>query len=504
MRKTREILRLKWALGLSHREAARSLGIGAGSVGKTVTRAKLAGLDWPSVEAMSESALEARLYGPPRAATHGRVKPDPAWIHLELKKQGVTLELLHLEYLEQQPGGYGYTVFCDTYRGWLASRKLTMRQRHRAGDKLFVDYSGKRPSVVNAETGELEPVELFVAVLGASSYTYAEATRTQKSHDFIASHVRALEFFAGVPAALVPDQLKSGVASACRYEPIAQRTYEELARHYGTVVLPARPRKPRDKAKVEVGVQVVQRWIVARLRHRVFYTLEALNDAIRNLLEDLNDRTMRHVGKSRRELFEEIDGPALKPLPAVRFVHATWKSAKVNIDYHVELDKHLYSAPFSLARQLVEIRATLATVEIFHKGKRVASHQRSFTKGRYTTDAAHMPKAHRAHLEWTPSRLIRWAQSVGANVGTLVERILESRPHPEMGYRSCLGILRLEKQYGPDRLEAACARALAVGARSYRHVASILKHNLDRTPLEEGPDDEPIEHENVRGPDYYH
>ncbi len=379
-----------------------------------------------------------------------------------------------------------------------------MRQNHRAGEKMFVDYSGKRPSVVNTETGELEPVELFVATLGASSFTYAEATRTQTSKDFIASHVRALEFFGGVPTVLVPDQLKSGVVSACRYEPIAQRTYEEMARHYGSAILPARPYKPRDKAKVEVAVQVVQRWILARLRNRVFHTLEVLNEAIAELLVDLNDRQMKHLGKSRRELFEEVDSPALAPLPAERFVHATWKSAKVNIDYHVELDKHFYSVPFSLAREVIEIRATFAIVEIFHRGKRIASHQRSFSKGKYTTSAVHMPKAHRKHLEWTPSRLIRWGRSVGANTGTLVERILESKPHPEMGYRSCLGILRLAKQYGSERLEAACARGNAIGARSYRQVASILKHNLDRIPLEQTDDEEPIEHENVRGSDYYH
>lgn len=504
VRKTREILRLKLVSGLSHRETARSLGISAGAVGKTMSRAKKAGLSWVEVSEMSELELETRLYGAPRAATHGRVKPDPAAMHLELKRPGVTLELLHLEYLAEHPGGYGYTVFCDTYREWLKRRSLTMRHNHKAGDKMFVDYSGKRPSVVNAETGEFEPVELFVATLGASSYTYAEATRTQTSKDFIASHVRALEFFGGVPTVLVPDQLKSGVVSACRYEPIAQRTYEEMARHYGSAILPARPRKPRDKAKVEVAVQVVQRWILARLRNRVFYTLEALNEAIAELLVDLNARPMKHLGKSRCELFEEIDSPALAPLPAKRFVHATWKSAKVNIDYHVEFDKHFYSAPFSLSREVIELRATFSTVEIFHRGKRVASHQRSFARGKFTTKPEHMPRAHRKHLEWTPSRLIRWGQSIGVHTGVLVEKILESKPHPEMGYRSCLGILRLAKQYGPDRLEAACARGNAIGARSYRQIASILKHNLDRVALETPDDEEPIEHENVRGPDYYH
>lgn len=505
VRNTREILRLKWANNMTHRATARSLGVSAGVVGKTVTRARSAGLSWEDICGMDDAALEARLYGPPRAPTRGRVKPDPVWIHLERKKPGVTLELLHLEYLEEHPEGYGYTSFCDTYREWLGRRKLTMRQTHRGGEKLFVDYSGKRLTIVNAETGELEPVEFFVAVLGASNYTYAEATLTQQSHDFIASHVRAFEFLGGIPDAVVPDQLKSGVTKACRYEPMPQRTYAEMARHYGTAILPARPYKPKDKAKVEVGVQVAQRWILARLRNRIFHSLEALNEAIGELLEDLNDRTMRRYGKSRRELFQALDVPALSPLRADRFVYAEWKTAKVNIDYHIVFGKSYYSAHFSHARDVVEVRASMTTIEIFHKGKRIASHPRSYKQGSYTTNPEHMPKSHQAHLEWSPTRIVSWAKTMGPHVETMVAKILKSRPHPEMGYRSCLGILRLEKRYGPRRLDAACERALAVGARSYRHIDSILKNNLDRLPREEAEsgDSTPIDHENVRGPGYY-
>jgi len=505
MRKTREILRLKWVLELTHREAARSLGLSAGAVGKTMTRAQRAGLTWAEVEAMTDGELDARLYGPPRRPTHNRPKPDPVWIHTERKKAGVTLELLHLEYLEQHPEGYGYTIFCDTYREWLKRHRLSMRQVYRGGEKMFVDYSGKKPSIIDRETGEVIEVELFVAVLGASSLTFAEATRTQRSPDFIASHIHAFEYFGGLTDALVPDQLKSGVIEACRYEPKSQRTYEELAWHYGTAIVPARPGKPRDKAKAEVGVQVVQRWILARLRNERFFSIDSLNERIAELLEELNDRPMRRYGgASRRELFDQLDRPALRPLPTERFVYARWAGATVNIDYHIEYDKHYYSVPFALVREHVEVRATAMTVEIFHKSSRVASHARSYVPGRHTTNPEHMPKSHRAHAEWTPSRLIAWASKLGVHTEALVKAILDERPHPEQGYRSCLGIMRLEKRYGADRVDAACRRALLVGARSYKHVDRILKHGLDRIGDEEVPaTDTRPPHEHLRGPDYY-
>ena len=507
MRKTREILREKWEVGLSHRKVMQSLGVSLGMVSNTVARAQAAGLcSWAEVEALSDEELEEKLYGPVRTATEERPRPDPVWIHTERQKPGVTLELLHMEYLQQHPDGYGYTTFCEVYRQWLAKQKLTMRQVHRGGEKLFVDYSGKKTSIVDPKTGEVHEVELFVAVLGASSYTYVEATRTQKSVDWIGSHTRALADLGGVPAVLVPDQLRSAVSRPCRYEPGEQRTYAELARHYGTAIVPARPRKPRDKAKVEVGVQVVQRWILARLRHQTFFSLDALNERIHELCEELNDRPMRRYGgKTRRQLFEELDRPQLRPLPAEPFVYATWSMARVNIDYHVEVAKHFYSVPHALVHEQVDARLTTFTVEIFHKGKRVASHLRSHAPGRHTTEPDHMPKAHQKHLEWTPSRLIAWAAKVGPHVEALVRSILDSRPHPEQGYRSCLGILRLEKRYGGERLDAACARALQAGARSYRHVDSILRHGLDRLPLDqEQPMPKPLTHDNVRGRDYYH
>jgi transposase len=507
MRKTREILRQKWMLGASHRQIARSLGVGLGTVGKVVGRATLGGLEeWAQIAGLSEEELEAKLYVTAKAVAQ-KPAPDCAKLHGELRRAGVTLQLLHLEYLEQHPEGYRYTQFCEFYRQWTKRRGLSMRQIHRGGEKLFVDYAGKKPSLVDPKTGEVREVELFVAVLGASSYTYAEATLSQRVPEFIQSHVRALEFFGGVPQLIVPDQLKSGVTEASYYEPKIQRTYEEMALHYGAAVLPARPLHPKDKAKVEVGVQVVERWILARLRHRTFFTLEALNHAIFELTDVLNDRLMRHYGQSRRQLFEKVDKPALRPLPSERFVYAEWKICRVNVDYHVELDRHYYSVPHGLIHERLEARIASATVELFLRGARVASHPRSFEVGRHTTVPEHMPKAHQKHLEWSPSRLTNWAETIGPGTRGLVVAIMESRPHPEQGYRSCLGILRLGKVYGNERLEAAAVRALAANARSYRHLEAILKKGLDRLPLPAPPDagqaSSTAQHPNIRGRSYY-
>lgn len=510
MRDAKEILRQKWLLCRSHRQAAVSLGVSAGAVGETVRRAKAAGLTcWLAVEGLAPSELEARLY-PASTSTAERPAPDCAWIHRERRRPGVTLELLHIEYLERQPNGLGYTQFCERYRQWLGRRGMTMRQLHRAGEKTFVDYSGKKASIFDPKTGERIEVELFVAVLGASNFTFAEATRTQRGPDWIGSHTRAAAYFGGVTAAIVPDQLRTGVTVPCRYEPGVQRTYEEWAEHHGTTVLPARGGHPRDKAKVEVGVQVAQRWILARLRNETHFSLESLNARIAELLEDLNDREMRAYKVSRRQLFERLDRPALKPLPAARFVYGEWKTARVNVDYHIEVDGHYYSVAHEHRGAEVDARVSAATVEIFLDGERIASHVRSFQRGHHTTVNEHMPAAHRAHLEWSPSRIINWAGTIGPATRALVEAILADRPHPEQGYRSCLGILRLGKRYGEARLEAACARALAARARSYRSVDSILRHGLDRAPPPAPATAEPARttatassHENVRGPNYY-
>jgi len=485
---------------------AQSLGVSTGAISALLTRASAAELSWEAIEGLDEVKLEQRLYGSARGGPLARPVPDWSEIHTELRRKGVTLSLLHLEYLERHPDGYAYTQFCGYYQRWRGQQKRSMRQVHRAGEKLFIDYSGKKPEIVDPTSGEVREVELFVAVLGASSFTYAEATESQQSADFIASHVRAFEYFGGVAELLIPDQLKSGVTKAYRYEPGLQRTYEEMAEHYGVAVLPARPRKPRDKAKVEVAVQDVQRWILAVLRHETFFSLAELNARIRTLLGPLNDRPMRAYRASRRELFVRLDQPALRPLPDQPFVFAEWKLAKVNIDYHVELDGHYYSVPHALVGERVDLRFTAGTLEVYCRGQRVASHVRSRRRGRHTTEPSHMPKSQQKHMAWTPSRLIHWGESVGEATGALVAAILADRPHPEQGYRSCLGILRLGKRYGEDRLEAACARGHRVRARSYRHIESILKNGLDRVDpavAKRTPQPSLPLHENVRGSDYY-
>ena len=506
MRKIKEILRLSLESGLSCRQVAKSVGVSRSQVSAIVGRATLCELTWSSVAALDETSLEAKLYASSDKKTSERPPlPDFALIHAERKRPGVTLELLHMEYLRTHPSGYRYSQFCEHYRRWLKKRALSMRQEHLAGEKLFIDYAGMKPSVTDPVTGEKTPVELFVCVMGASNYTYAEASHTQRSHDFISSHVRAFAYFGGVAKLLVPDQLKSGVVGACRYEPTVQRTYEEMASHYGTAVLPARPRKPRDKPKVEVGVQVVERWILACLRNQTFFSLDELNQRIAELLEDLNGRVMRVYGQSRRALFLQLDRPALLPLPAERFIYGDWKVARVNLDYHIEISGHYYSVPHALIHEQVDARIAAMTVEIFHRGVRVASHVRNDTKGRHTTESAHMPHSHLQHREWTPLRMINWAGSIGAHTQKLVEAILADRPHPEMGYRSCLGIFRLAKQYDPERLENACARAFSIGARSYRNVHTILKSGLDRVPLVVATDEKPSpSHPNIRGKNYYH
>ena len=505
MRKIREILRQKWALSRTHREVAQSLRIGLGTVSGVERRARAAGLRWTDVEGLADEALESRLYPPGPTGKGPRPWPDCAYLHAERRKPSVTLELLHLEYLEQHPNGYRYTQFCELYRRWLKRRGLSMRQVHRAGEKCFVDYAGQKPRLIDPATGEVIEVELFVAVLGASNYTYAEATRTQQVPDWIASHQRAFAFFGGVTGALVCDQLKSGVTVPCRYEPGLQRTYEEFAEHVGTVILPARPGKARDKAKVEAAVLVAERWILARLRHETFFAVAALNARIRELLADLNGRRDAAVpGEPAR---------AVRAAGSSRAAAAAGRALRLRrVEDGARQHRLPRRAPPALLLRPLRARARGRRRpahghhrRVLPPGQRVATHARDDTPGRHTTHPAHMPKAHQHHLEWTPSRLTDWAGRIGAQTRALVAAILADRPHPEQGYRSCLGLLRLGRRYGEARLEAACARALAVGARSYRHVDSILKHGLERLPLPEptAPSRPAPVHEHLRGPAYY-
>lgn len=506
MRRIREVLRLKLLCGLSHREIARALGVSVGAVSHYGRLAERAGLGWPEVEAMDEWQLEARLM--PRAAPAGRrALPDFATIHQELKRKGVTLTLLWEEYVAAHPGetSYRYTQFCQRYADWALTLQRSMRQVHRAGEKCFVDFAGQTLPILDAVGGTAYRAHIFVAVLGASNYTFAHATAAESMAEWLGAISLALEFYGGVPAMLVPDNPKALIAEADRYEPLANRTVLDFAAHYGTVVLPARPYKPRDKAKVEVAVQVVERWILARLRHRRFFSLAELNAAIAELLVELNDRAFKKLPGSRRQAFELLDRPALRPLPAIRYEMARFRRVRANIDYHVEIERHYYSVPHALVRQELEARITGHTVEILHRGRRVASHALSTKRGGYTTCPEHMPASHRAHAEWTPGRLLNWAAHIGPAVAALVKHLLHSKPHPEQGYRACLGLLAAARKYGDARLQAACERALAIGSPTRRSVLSILAAGLDQTPLtaEQAEWQLPL-HENVRGPTYYH
>jgi transposase len=505
MRHLRELLRLCHA-GLPQRMTAQSLGLAQGTVSKYLSRARAVGLSWPlPPELDDDERLEAFLFPRPYdRPTDERPAPDWAEVHRELCRPDVTLTLLWEEYKAREPEGFSYSWFCNLYKAWTGRLKPTLRQVHIAGEKLFVDYAGRTLEVIDTQTGEVHPAQIFVAVLGASNYTYAEATFTQSLPDWIGSHVRAFTYLGGTARQTVSDNLKAGVTKACFYEPMVNRTYADLARHYDTAIVPARPYKPRDKAKVEVGVQVVGRWILARLRNRRFFALADLNAAIRDLLTDLNARPLRGWGRSRRQLFDELDRPALGPLPAEPYEYAEWKRCRVGLDYHVEIAKHFYSVPFALARQEVDARITVATVEIFHRGKRVASHLRSTRPHRPTTVAEHMPSSHRRYRDWTHERIGREAATIGVDAATLIDAILRSRPHPDQGFRAAIGILGLVKRYGAARVEAACARALALNTRSYTSVAAILKNRTERAPSRPADDAPVLIHANIRGPGYYH
>lgn len=506
MRQVREVLRLRHVCGHSGHRIAAAVGVSRYTVAEYLRRAAVAGITWPVPPELDDAALERQLFTPPFASTEA-LRPQPEWarIHAELRRPGVTLLLLWEEYRAGQPEGYGYSRFCDLYAEWRRRLSPTMRQTHPAGERLFVDYAGQTVPVIDGATGETRQAQIFVAALGASNFTYAEARWTQSLPDWIGCHVNAFASMGGIARQIVCDNLKAGVTAACRYEPGISRTYRDMASHYGTAILPARVRRPRDKAKVEVAVQVVQRWVLARLRHRRFFSLAELNGAIRELTADLNERPMRHLGTSRRALFEALDRPALLAPPAEPYAYAEWRRCRAGLDYHVEVHGHFYSVPYRLVRETIEARLTDRTVELFHGGVRVAAHQRDPRQHRHTTVPEHMPSAHRRHADWTPTRLLREAAAVGPSTIALVERILTAKPHPEQGFRACLGILRLVRAYGPERLEAACRRGLEIGARSYGSVQSILRNGLDRAyrpgPV---PDEPSVQHGNIRGSRYYH
>lgn len=505
MRKIVEVLRLCHEDGRSHREIARLVSISPTTVGEVLRRAKQCGVGYPLPAGLSETGLEAQLYPP--AAPSGVIRPDPDWpaVHRELRRKGVTLDLLWQEYKAEHPEGYRYSGFCAHYRQWVGRLSVSLRQTHAPGEKLFVDYAGPTVPITDPMTGEIRQAAIFVAVLGASNFTFCEATWSQSLPDWIGSHVRTLEHLGGVPALLVPDNLKSGVRTACFYEPELNPTYRDLATHYGAAVLPARPYRPKDKAKVEGGVLLVERWVLARLRHQRFFSLGDLNRSIAELMTRLNGRPFKKLPGCRQSAFAELDAPALRPLPATRYEFAEWKVLRVGIDYHVELAGHYYSVPYRFAREQVDSRLTASTVELFHRGTRIASHVRNDTRGRHSTVDAHMTPAHQAVQGWNAPRLLDWAGRIGPHARAVVESLLHQRRHPQQGYRACLGILRFGKTFGEDRLEAACERAIAIGAMSYSSLKSILKNGLDKKRAS-APAQTclPLAHANVRGPDYYH
>ena len=499
MRKIKDVLRLKLDGKLSHEQIASALKISKGVVAKYVGLAAVAGLDWQTVCLLDEAALEQRLLVRPERPSAYAV-PDYGRIHHEMRRKGMTLMLLweeyQADYADRQT--WRYTQFCEHYRSFAKKLKRSMRQIHRAGEKLFIDYAGPTMGLTDGSRAHI-----FVAAMGASSYTYACATPRETMADWLESTAKALTFYGGCTQLIVPDNPKALIADANRYAPRANDTVLDFARHYGTSFLPARPYHPRDKPKAESAVQIVERWIMARLRHQQFANVHEVNAAILPLLKRLNERPFQKLPGSRASAFAQLDAPALQPLPMQRYEMAHFKTVTVHIDYHIEVDKHRYSVPHSLVGQVLEARITSSTVEILHRGQRVASHAYDSRPGGFSTVTAHMPAAHRAHMEWTPQRLIDWGKTIGPATAVAVTRLLEENKHPEHGYRACLGLLSLAKRYGKLRLEAGCTLALQIGACQYRHVRDILANNRDQSTPTTATEWVSPNHDYLRGPGYY-
>lgn len=500
LRMIKDVIRLKWEAGFAHERIAETLKVSKGVVAKYLALASAAGLDWQTVRDWDEKQLASRLL-PRSAEATPYVQPDWGRIHRELDRKGMTLILLWEEYVAEHPQSrtWRYTQFCEHYKAFARTLKRSMRQHRRAGEKLFIDYAGPTVALTTGARAQV-----FVAAMGASSYTFACATEAQKLEDWVGSMVRALAFYGGVPQLIVPDNARSVIANPDRYEPRANRTVQDFARHYGTSILPARPASPKDKATAEGAVQVVTRWILMRLRHLRFGCVAEVDAAIAALLPSLNERPFQKLPGSRASTFAELDRPALMALPRTRYELARFKTVKVHIDYHIEIDGHRYSVPHSFVGQELEARLTAHGVELLLRGNRIASHARSQRRGHFTTIDDHMPASHRAHRDWTPQRLITWGQRIGLATGEVVTRLLAQNKHPEHGYRACLGLLGLAKRYGNIRLEAACERALALGVFKYRHVRDILLNNRDQLNLD-GADNgwtSPA-HPNLRGPGHY-
>ena len=504
MRTIRELLRLSFSSELSTRNIGRSLRVSHPTVKKYIEAVRSAGLDWASIEKMDDTALKSIIKGTRgRQADINRPLPDYAYVHQELKKRGVTLYLLWQEYKQANPDGYEDTQFRKYYYDFAKKVDVTLRQHHKFGESLFVDYAGQTVPIYDRVTGAVSPAQIFVAVLGGSNFTFSEATADQSLPSWTGSHVRCFSYIGGVPQRVVPDNLRAAVNKACRYEPDINPTYRDLGAYYDIVIMPTRVASPQDKAKVECGVLVVERWILAALRNRKFFSLGELNEAIRELLVILNRRKFRKIDGSRESIFLAYEKATLKTLPARPWEYAQWQKATVNMDYHIELKGHLYSVPYILAHEVVHVRYTANTVEIFHGNKRVACHAISLLPNQFTTVHEHMPKSHQEYVGVTPSKLIAQGKAIGIKTGELIEYILNDRKYPPQGYRSCLGIIRLARNYPPARVESACARALAISGYSYKSVSAILKSGLDQQTVINKPKQLTITHENIRGGGYF-
>lgn len=506
MRKIRDVLRLRLQAGLSFRQISLSTKVSVGAIQKLLKTAEQLQLAWPLPDGLDDTQLARLFY--PAADTRGSSRfqlPDWPTVHQELKRKGMSMQLLWQEYTERYPNRcYSYSQFCERYRGWCQLQKRSMRQQHKAGEKCFIDYCGPTVPIVSGSTGEIRQAQIFVAVLGASNYTYAEATLTQSLPDWLHSHVRAFEFFGGTPALLVPDNLKSGVNKACRYEPELNPSYQQLAAHYQLAVMPARPYKPKDKAKAEVGVQVVERWILARLRHHTFFSLAELNQCLRALLTELNERPFKQLPGNRRQAFEQLDQPALTPLPQQPYRYVAIKPVKVNIDYHVQFEQHHYSAPHQYVGETLELHAGDQLVQLYFRQQLVASHPRKHQPGT-TTLAAHMPVRHSKQQAWTPGRLKQWAQDIGPDTLRWVSDRLAEKAHPEQAYRLCLGLLNLTRSYPPERVNGCCQLANREGLNRLKQLKSVLASNRDQLPEQPSFTLElPQSHDNIRGPNHFH
>ena len=507
MRKIKEIFRLKYQLNLSNSKISKSLMISKSSVSKYIDYASEKGLSWEQVKDLSETELKNLLFFEEDKITNKSKKQLPDWksVFEELKQKGVTLLLLWNEYKEEYPDGYKYSQYCDLYKKWRKKLNPSMRQNHKGGEKLFIDYAGVKVPIINSVEGKIRGANIFVATFGASNYFYTEAHFEQTKKNWINAHVRAFEYFRGVSEILVPDNLKAGVTSPCYYEPDINATYHEMSEHYNIVVIPARVRKPKDKAAVEVCVQVIEQSILAVIRKRQYFSISQLNKDLRYYMEQINNREMKHIGKSRKELFEIVDFPNLKPLPQRDFIFTEWKKAKVGIDYHVRFDSNFYSVPYKYIHSNTDIKATERIIEVFLNGESIASHMRAYEVYNYITKEEHMPQNHQDMLKWTPKRIKDWANKIGTQTGLLISELIKSRAHPEQAYRSCLGILGLAREYDNNSLELACKRANHFGSLSYKKVKNILKSGLFQEDTEEAIINETVssDHSNLRGKEYY-